>query len=141
MESKPAPALNKRRFWLCLALVFFCGILCGGVIAICGVRYARAHFAPPLERVSRKITARIARDFSLDEATRNTVEKEVLTLGTEIGGHMIETRTSIEMSIERRRESISALMPDAEKKERWLKEYRNYFPKLPPIPTRDDSGR
>lgn len=141
MESAPAPVLNKRRFWLCLVLVFFCGILCGSILTIGSLRYIRSHFGPPIERVSRKITARIAKDFSLNETARNTVEREVIMLGMEISDQMAETRKSIDTSIDRRKESIGALMPDSERRERWMQEYRSYFPQLPRIPVRNKSDR
>lgn len=134
MQTQPAPALNRRRFWLCLVLVFFCGFLCGGVVCVVGIKYAFTRFPPPVEKVSRKIAARIAGDFSLDEATRKRVEGEVLRLGAEFTEQLGETRMSIEALIERRRESIAAIMPDEERKKRWLREYRDFFPQLPPIP-------
>lgn len=141
MQTQPAPALNKRRFWLCLVLVFFCGFLCGGVVCVIGVKYAFTHFPPPVERVSRKIAAGIAKEYSLDEATRKRVEDEVFRLGAEFTGQLGETRASIEALIERRRESIAEIMPDEERKTRWRREYRDFFPQLPAIAPRGEAGR
>lgn len=141
MGTKPGPSLNKRRFWLCLALVFCAGVLCGCFVGIGGIRYLRTHFPPPLDRISRKVASRIAKDFALDEAARGAVEREVVSLGGEIGEQMLETRKSIEALIDKRKESIGSLLPDEEAEKRWRKDYRRYFPQLPPLPDRDGPER
>lgn len=140
MDAKaapPAPFLNKRRFWLCLALVFFCGLLCGGIGAVLGLRYVRTHFAPPVDRVSKKIASRIARDFKLDAEKRTFVEQELRRLGGEIGDRMRESGELIEASIDRLGQNIAPVIPDETARKRWEKEYRNYFPRFPIVPPRE----
>lgn len=141
MEEKPKTFLNKRRFWLCLILVFLFGILCGCIISVVGFKYMRTHFPPPLDRISRRITDRIAKDFALNKATRDAVEQEIFLLGSDISSQMGETRKSIEKSIEQRQENIGSIMPNEEMKNRWHKEYRSYFPPIPPLPGRKNPDR
>lgn len=134
MGDVPMVRTTRRRFWLCIIMVFLGGLVCGGLAGVYGIRYVYLNYPPPLERLAGRAAKKIQRDFNLDETTYKRVRGEIVTMVLSVHRKMTEAREDTGGIIQQYTDNIADMMPDDASRERWLKDARNYVPVPPPMP-------
>lgn len=125
---------SRRRFWIYTTLIFFAGVIVGLLFGVFGLRYLFFRFPPSRDEMVAKVAGRIGRDFNLDDTAAKALEDECRRMFAESKVMLDETRSRLEAHLDEHVRNIAGIFPDEESRQRWLKEYRNYFPKGPPRP-------
>lgn len=134
MNEAAVVRTTRRRFWLCIASVFFGGLVCGCIIGGYGLRYLFLHYPPPIERIANRISKKVQLDFKLDDNTRDSIRKEIITMVVASHGKLSVARNDARTIIEQHTEAIAEMMPDDASRDRWRQESKKYIPFPPPLP-------
>lgn len=134
----PKKALNggwmtRRRLWFCCALFFVAGLLLGAVAGIL-VMHHHLRFPPPLDKLSGTIVARIQKDFTLSPAATKELTEGVRKALTNLHSDAIATWKKMDAELLQQVENLSPIFPEGDARDRWLRDYRKYFPAPPPPP-------
>lgn len=134
VATRPAGGwVSRRRLWLCCALFFVGGLLLGAAAGIL-VLHRHLRFPPPLGRLTDSITSRVQKDFGLDAAAAGELNAGVRVLLTDMHRTALGTWRQMDEELLRQVEKLAPIFPEGEQRERWLREYRRYFPEPPPPP-------
>jgi hypothetical protein len=128
--------IYTRRVMLLYGILFFLiGAGLGGVVGIYSLRYMLFHRPPPTpEQMTTIVLDRIGADFTLSAAQREGIGKELLDLHYNIIGVIDGGRKEIDGLIEARAQVIAGQFPNGAAQGKWLKQYREYFPRPPNPP-------
>lgn len=123
---------DHRRLVLFSVLIFLAGLTVGVLLGVYGLRYFFFRRPPIPENFAKKAVSLIEKDFPLDASAQEIIEQECLLFFLDAERTFAGTRTAMEHSMREHAKNIAQVFPEGEVRQKWLANYRQYFPKGPP---------